>query len=161
MTSSLDSHLENTINTDELVKMRDLVFSEYSKKSIFANIILLPKSMHKLKRFKGEIGFAKKDFRPLKVELDIDILVVLEIFRHGAYRNFNNYVPISDPQGHVAGLLYAINLNTNEYIQYLEFNERVQPSSEWDDYPHYPSITTSYYQAVENVKKMIVDTFNI
>ena len=64
-------------------------------------------------------------------------------------------MPNGDPQGYIAGLLYAVDLNSNAYIQYLELDEKVQPEGEWDEPTTFPSVTTSYYQAVENIKNRI------
>jgi hypothetical protein len=157
MTSKLDKHLENTIQTDELTKFKELVLSEYSERSSHVELVTLPTPIKKFSKFKGELGFAKKDFRSLKESLGIDIIVVLEVNRHGAYRSFSGYIPNGNPQGHIAGLLYAIDLNSNAYIQYMEINEKIQPSGEWDDAPTFPSVTTAYYQAVENTKQKIKD----
>lgn len=157
LTSSLDTHLESTIDTSELISLKELLISEYSQISKNVELVTLPTSVKKLKKFKGELGFAKKDFRVLKETLAVDVIVVFDIYRYGAYRSFSNYVPNGDPQGHIAGLVYAIDLNTNSYLQYLPIDEKIQPAGEWDEGPTYPSVTTSYYQAVENAKQKIKD----
>lgn len=158
LTATLDTHLEKTINKDELINIKDIVLSEYSSHSSSISSIDLPTPIDKLKRFKGELGFAKKDFRELKESLDIDLLVVLNIYGHGAYRSFSSYIPNGDPQGYISGLLYSVDLNTNAYIQYLEIDEKIQPVGEWDEPTNdFPSVTTAYYQAIENAKKKIKD----
>ena len=157
LTSSLDTHLEATITTDELVKMKEIVLSEYSQRSKNVELVDLSTSIDKLKNFKGEQGFAKKDFRHFREKLGIDLLVVLDLSSHGAFRSFSNYIPNGDPQGYVGGQLYSIDLSTNAYVQYLDINVKVQPSGVWDEPPHFPSVTTSYYQAVENTKQIIKD----
>jgi len=157
LTSSLDTHLESTIDTSELTKMKELVLSEYTQHSQNVELVTLPISIDKLKKFKGELGFAKKDFRELKDTLGVDMLVVFEVSRYGAYRSFSSYIPNGDPQGHVAGLLYSVDLNNNSYLQYMVIDEKVQPSGEWDEAPKFPSVTTAYYQAIENTKQKIKD----
>lgn len=155
LTSELDTHLAKNISTDELTKIKDLVLSEYSQRSQETELITLPSPIEDLKEFSGELGFAEKDFRPLKETLDLDLLVVLQVPRHGAFRSFSEYIPNGDPQGYVAGLLYSVDLNTNAYVQYLDITEKVQPSGEWDEPTDFPSVTTSYYQAIENMKQKI------
>jgi len=157
LTSKLDTHLESTIGTEELTKIKELVISKYKTRSENIELVYLPKAISKLKSFKGELGFAKKDFRALKDSLNVDLLVVLQLNSHGAHRSFSNYIPNGDPQGHIAGLLYSVDLNTNAYVQYLEINENVQPAGEWDEPTSFPSVTTSYYQAIENAKQKIKD----
>lgn len=155
LTATLDTHIESTFGTDELENIQKLVMSEYQEKAARVEYVTLPTPINKLKKFKGELGFAKKDFRPLKSELDVDVVVVLNIWAHGAHRTFANYIPTSDPKGFIGGLLYAVDTTTNEYLQYLELTEIVQPEGEWDEPKDFPSVTTSYYQAAENVKEKI------
>ncbi len=157
LTSSLDTHLEANIMTDELTKIKNIVLAEYSQRSKNVELVSLPTSIDKLKKFKGELGFAKKDFRVLKEKLGIDLLVVLDVYNHGAYRSFSNYIPNGDPQGYIAGSLYSVDLDTNAYVQYLRIDEKVQPSGDWDEPSTFPSVTTSYYQAIENGKQKIKD----
>lgn len=155
LTSSLDKHLESNVTTDELIAIKDLVKSKYEQR--FAKVIELnlPKPVDKLPKFKGELGFAERDFKTLKNQLGVDVLVVFEVSEHGAFRSFSNYVPNGDPQGYVSGILYAVDLNDNKYIQYQPIRVTVQPPGEWDEPDTFPTFTTSYYQAIEDVKKQL------
>lgn len=155
LTSSLDTHLKRAITPDELLVLKQAVINKY--KSIGVNLIEtnLPLPINKMKKFKNKNGFAKRDFRPLKEKLGLDILVILEIYKHGAYRSFNSYLPKGDPQGYVSGSIYTINLNSNAYVQYMNFNELVQPQGQWDEPDDFPSVTQAYYQALINVEHHI------
>ena len=155
LTSALDTHLENTISNDELLVLKTAVIDKY--KSIDVQLIEtnLSSPINKMKKFKGKNGFAERDFRPLKEKLGLDMLVVLEIKEHGAHRSFSSYIPNGDPQGYVAGSVFTVDLNTNAYVQFMTFKELVQPTGEWDEPKDFPSITTAYYQAIENVKYYI------
>lgn len=155
LTSSLDKHLKKSISDDELNNIKQLVMNEYQEKTHEIKFVQLPTPLKKLPKFKGELGFAKKDFRSLKSTLGVDILVVLDIHNHGAYRSFSNYIPNGDPQGFISGLLYSVDLDSNAYAHYMVINETVQPVGEWDEPPLFPSVTTSYYQAIENLKDKI------
>lgn len=157
LTSSLDTHLENTISNDELLVLKTAVIDKY--KSIDVQLIEtnLSSPINKMKKFKGKNGFAERDFRPLKDKLGLDMLVVLEIKEHGAHRSFSSYIPNGDPQGYVAGSVFTVDLNTNAYVQFMTFKELVQPTGEWDEPKDFPSVTTAYYQALENVKYHITN----
>lgn len=157
LTSKLDGHLKDNVDTQELENIKQLVLEEYSQHNPSVVEVNLPKPMKKLSKFKGGMGFAKKDFRSFKDSLNVDLLVVLEIDRHGAFRSFSNYIPNGDPKGHIAGRLYAVDLSNNAYVQYYEFAEHVQPAGEWDEPPTFPNVTTSYYQAIENTKAKLRD----
>lgn len=157
LTSSLDNHLESTISADDLLVLKTAVIDKY--KSIGVDLIdtNLSSPINKMKKFKGENGFAKRDFRPLKEKLGLDMLVVLEITEHGAYRSFSSYIPNGDPQGYVAGSVFTVDLNSNALVQYMTFKELVQPTGEWDEPKDFPNVTTAYYQALENVKYHITN----
>ncbi|OFI33578.1 hypothetical protein [Alteromonas lipolytica] len=157
LTSSLDTHLESTVDATELEAIRDVVISEYRQHNSNISLVTLNTEVSKLKKFKGEHGFAPKDFRPLAESLNADVLVLLEMQEHGAFRSFSGYVPNGDPQGYVRGLLSTIDLKTNAYIQYLVIDEKVQPEGEWDEPTTFPGVTHAYYQAVENVKQKLAD----
>lgn len=160
LTSKLDKHLEGNIDSKELNTIKNLVNEVYKNQGTELKEVSLDKEITKLKKFKGELGFAKKDFRPYKDKLGVDALIVVQFNRHGAYRGFNNYIPTTDPQGYVAVDLYTVDLVDNSYLQYLSIEEKVQPESAWDEPPKFPSVTTSYFQAVENVKERIRNAFN-
>lgn len=155
LTSSLDTHIESEISADELLVIKQAVVDGYGALDVSLQEITLAKPIDKMKKFDGENGFAKRDFRSLKQSKGLDMLVVLELNEHGAYRSFSNYVPNGDPQGYVSGTLYTVDLTTNGYIQYLKIDEKVQPQGNWDEPPTFPSVTTAYYQALENVKDSI------
>lgn len=157
LTSSLDTHLETTVDASELEAIRDLVISEYRQHNNDISVVTLDTKVSKLKKFKGDLGFAPKDFRPFADKFDADVLVLLELTEHGAYRSFSGYIPNGDPQGYVRGLLSTIDLKTNAYIQYLVIDEKVQPDGEWDEPPTFPNVTNAYYQAIENVKQKLAD----
>lgn len=155
LTQGLDDHLEQEISTEELDNIKELVLAKYSARFPNVKMVELSTPVKELKDFKEQLGFAKKDFTVVKGEHDIDVLVIMHVRGYGAFRSFSNYIPNGDPQGYLAGWLYSVDLNTNAYIQYLSLDEKVQPSGVWDQPPKYPSVTTAYYQAVENVKKKI------
>lgn len=152
LTATLDTHLESTISTDELEQIKAIVVDKYTSLTSKTTVVDAI-DIDKLKSFSGGLGFAKKDFRPLKEELGKDVLVVLQIDAHGAHRLFSSYFPQSDPKGYIAGLLYSVDLNTNAYLQYKVIDEKVQPDGDWDEPPTFPAVTTSYYQAAEDVKR--------
>jgi len=155
LTSSLDTHLESTIDATELNALKELVIQEYRQHNGDLKVVTLDMPINKLKKFKGELGFAERDFRPLQKSLNSDVLIVLELYEHGAYRSFSNYVPNGDPQGYILGKLYTVDLSSNAYIQYLLIDQKVQPEGEWDEPSAFPGVTNAYYQAIENAKQQL------
>lgn len=159
LTSSLDKHLKSSISTDELENIKQLIVDEYKNRNIDIKEIPFSKNFSKLKKFKtkAKTGFAKKNYKSFKKSHDIDLLVVLELYAHGAYRSFSGYVPNGDPMGYLSGKIFTVDLGSNSYVQYLEIDEKVQPEGEWDEPNGYPSVTTAYYQAIENAKNKVKD----
>ena len=157
LTSGLDTHLKAKISTEDLDAIKELVYTKYSKRFPNVRMVNLTTPVGDLKDFKADqqLGFARKDFKSFKEELDLDVLVIMQVRGYGAHRSFSEYIPNGDPQGYFSGLLYSIDLNTNAYLHYLSIDEKVQPTGAWDQPPSYPSVTTAYYQAVENAKKKI------
>lgn len=160
LTSKLDNHLETNIGDTELETIKNLIKDIYQEQAVELKEVSLRRKISKLKKFKGGVGFAKKDFRPYKKMFGIDALVVVKVNGHGAYRGFNNYVPTTDPQGYVSIDIYTVDLSDNSYLQYLSIDEKVQPENVWDEPPTFPSVTTSYYQASEYAKNKIRNAFN-
>ncbi|KZN28679.1 hypothetical protein N480_11340 [Pseudoalteromonas luteoviolacea S2607] len=158
--SSLSKHLES-LPTSDIESSKQILLEGYKAKTGSVEFIeLTEQEFKKLKKFKGELGYAKKDFRSLKESKNIDVLVVLDIATHGAYRGYTNYVPNTDPQGYVRGLVYSVDLETNQYLQYLELDKKVVVDGEWDEpKQQFPGVTNAYYQAVEQVKETINKIF--
>ncbi|ABE56434.1 hypothetical protein Sden_3158 [Shewanella denitrificans OS217] len=153
--SSLSSHLES-LSTEDITSIKQVLLEGYRKQSSSVEFVNIdPKEFKKLKKFKGELGFAKQDFRSLKDKLNIDVLVVLNIVEHGAFRSYSSYIPTSDPQGYVNGLVYSVDLSTNQYLQYLQADKKVAVEGEWDEPKVFPGVTNAYYQAVESVKDTV------
>lgn len=158
--SSLTSHLESLPMSD-IESAKQVVYDGYKSKTSHVEFVNLSKDkLSTLKKFRGELGFAKKDYRSLKSELNIDVLVLLNIRRHGAYRMYSAYVPVTDPQGYVSGVLYSVDLETNQYIQFQRFERKILVEGEWDEpKQQFPGVTNAYYQAVEKVKLSLGNIF--
>ena len=157
MTSALSSHLENSIDEEELEDIKETVFIEFKDLSDDVTYVELSRPMEKLPKFKGGSGYALRDFRFLKEQLEIDYLVVVDLNAHGAYHSFNKDTPNGDPQGYISGVIFTVDLDNNAFVQYREINEKVQPKGDWDQPANFPSVTAAYYQAASNVRKIIRD----
>ncbi|WP_247671249.1 hypothetical protein [Pseudoalteromonas sp. MMG005] len=158
--SSLDKHLESLPSSD-LASTKEIIYEGYKKQTNAIKFIELDsKTLKNLKKFKGGLGFAKKDFRTLKEKNNIDVLVVLQYWAHGAYRSYQGYIPTSDPQGYVAGIVYSVDLEDNKYLQYQELDKKVVVSGEWDEpKQQFPGVTNAYYQAIEQAKVSLEKIF--
>lgn len=158
--AELDKHLK-TLPITDLESSKSILVNGYKTKANSVEFVeISEQELKKLKKFKGEQGFAKTDFRTLKESKNIDVLVVLEYSEHGAYRSYNAYVPTSDPQGYVKGLVYSVDLESNQYLQYLSLDHKVIVEGEWDEpKEQFPGVTNAYFQAVENAKESLKKIF--
>lgn len=157
--SSLSSHLES-LPISDVKNLQSVVIDKLKMQGNEVQVIeSLPTPLGKLPKYKGELGFARKDYRALKGALNIDTLIVINITAHGAYRTYNSYVPTSDPIGSLSGKVYTIDLDTNKYVQYQVLDVKVNVPGEWDEPPTFPGVTGSYYEAVERGKERIGKMF--
>jgi hypothetical protein len=152
--SSLSSYLES-IATDDIHAFGSVISEQMQAQGKHVEIVTLPTEIKRLPKFKGELGYPKRDFRALKEQLNLDTLIVIDIAEHGAHRSYNAYIPTSDPIGSVSGNVYTVDLNTNKYLQYERIDFKVMVSGEWDEPPTFPGVTDSYYEAVEKAKERI------
>lgn len=158
--ATLDKHLA-TLPISDLDSTKNLVLEGYKGKANSVEFVTITESeLKKLKKFKNELGYAEKDYRIFKELKNIDILVVLQYRAHGAYRGYSAYVPVTDPLGFVLGVVYSIDLETNQYLQYLELEQKIAVDGEWDEpSQQFPGVTNAYYQAVELTKASINKIF--
>ncbi len=124
-----------------------------------AEVVMLPMKINKLPKYKGPLGFPKKDFRSLKAKLNIDTLIVISLPQHGAHRSYNSYIPVTDPLASVQGTIYTVDLATNRYLQFSRVDFKVNVAGEWDEPPSFPGVTNAYYEAVEKTKEHIQTLF--
>ena len=149
-----------TFSTDELAALQTMVVDSIKKKG--GNVVIIDSKVQldKLKSFSGKgVNLAKDDYRPLKASLGVDKLVVIDLNAVGVYRPYAEYVPTGAPTGYVAGLLYTVDLNTNEYDLYEPIDFKVGVQGQWDEAPKFPGVTSAYYQAVEQTKDKVISSF--
>lgn len=156
--SSLSTHLEG-IPLDDINAIKGFTTSYLEGQGKEVKVIELKKKLKKLPSFKKSPGFPDKDFRKLKDVHGIDHLIVIHLPEHGAYRSYNAYIATSDPLGAVLGKVFTIDLNTNQYLQYAEINQKVAVNGAWDEPPSFPGVTTAYYEAIEKTKETIKTLF--
>ncbi|WDE12862.1 hypothetical protein [Thalassomonas haliotis] len=152
--SSLTKHFESEAISG-IEGLKKVVSDRMQQQGKNVQFVSLPVEIKKLPKFKKTLGFPHRDFRSLKEKLNIDTLIVVDIKEHGAYRQYNAYVPTTDPMGAVEGEVYTVDLNTNRYVQYEKLSIRVNASGEWDEPPSFPGVTGSYYEALEKAKERI------
>lgn len=118
-------------------------------------------SLKKLKKFEStEINAARKDYRPLKNQLQASHLLVVDLDYVGIKRDYASYVPTSEPYAIVQGLAYIINLTTNIYEWYLPIQQRHSPGQEWKNPPSYPALINAYYQAIETTREQVLSALS-
>lgn len=155
LTSALDSHLERTIDEEELEDIKETIFIEFKQRSDDVAYIELSQPMDKLPKFKGGNGFATRDFRFLKEQLEIDYLVVIDFNAHGAAWRFDKDTPLGPPKGYINGVIFTVDLTTNALVQYQEISETVAPKGDWNQPNQFPNVTAAYFQAATNVREII------
>lgn len=159
MNARLSSHFQS-LDAVELEQLKDELLNELREKGMEVKSIQAPIKFSDLKSFKTkELNFAKKDHRPLKEKLGVDHLIVIDFNVVGAVRYYSGYVPNGPPTGKVSGLVYMVDLATNQYQQYNGISVSIAAQGEWDEPPTFPGLTNAYYQAIEQSKDRVKEMF--
>lgn len=151
--SSLSSYAKK-IDISEVGSFKDTITKqiEGNGKSVIlvdevSDISDLPKLKPK------QLGVAEHDHRALKEKLKVDYLLVFQIDQIGFYRPYTNYIPTGNPVGYIAGLIYMVDLESNEYKMYEKIDYKIPAKGEWKEPPNYPGLTNSVYEAIEQFKE--------
>ena len=159
--SGLSGEVKN-LNSDDLLPLGEQLVAKLKESGHPVKVLDKALSLRKLKKYDAvEPNQARKDYRPLKDELQASHLLVLELDYVGVKRDYASYVPTSEPYAIVAGLAYLINLTTNIYDWYLPIVQRHSPGQDWKQPPSYPGVINSYYQAVETTKDEILSALDV
>jgi hypothetical protein len=149
------------LNADDLQPLGSQLIESLKGSGHTVKVLENTFSLKKLKKYKSvELNEARKDYRPLKEELQASHLLVLDLDYVGVKRDYASYVPTSEPYAIVEGLAYLVNLTTNVYEWYLPIYQRHSPGQEWKQPPSYPTVINAYYQAVETTKEEILSALN-
>lgn len=156
--SDLSSHAKQ-LSTAEVEQLKPEVVAalkEQGKDSVLIkdqlNIIKLPKTK------KLGDGFSKRDFSGLAEELQVDQLLVIDINSIGMTRSYASYVPTSPPQATVLGTVFLVDVGTNAYHWYMPLNLRLSAEGEWKEPPEFPGLTNAYYQVIEKLRDMVLES---
>lgn len=97
-----------------------------------------------------------KNHSVLKEQFDTTHLLVIRLDSIGMSRNYNAYIPTSQPYVKIAGAAYLVNLESNVYDWYLPITQQDYSDGEWNEKPDYPSLTNAYFGAIERVREAIL-----
>lgn len=159
--SSLTKHVK-TLPSDELQAIPTNVTAALTQNGMEVVAITQPidfKKLKKVKAQKSQVYFAPKDMRPLKEQLGVEQLLVIDLNFVGVQRSYSAYVPTGGPQANISGMVTLVNLNDNTYTLYQPINILVPVQGNWDEPPAFPGVTNSYFEALERAKAQIQDMF--
>jgi len=113
-----------------------------------------------LVKFKGDSKVSPTlDYRALSESQAIDKLLVVRIHGQGVIRPMSSYVPNDIPKAFVKGLVFLVDLQSNQYEWYLPFDHRLAATGVWKEPPNYPGLTNAYYKNLVRVSDGIVAAF--
>jgi hypothetical protein len=159
--SSLTGYVK-TLPQTEIASIPQEVMEILTANNVSAIAIDTPINFKKLKKVKAKNAgayFAPQDMRPLKQQLNIDQLLVIDFNFVGVQRNYSSYIPNGSPQASIQGLVYLVDLTTNTYTMYQPINWLVPVQGEWDEPPSFPGVTTAYYDALDRAKSQVLKIF--
>lgn len=154
--SGLSSHAK-TLDNSDLKSLGADVTDALGKLGFATELLDTPLELGKLKKADYiESTDARKDFTVLKETVGSSHLLVIDINYNGLQRGYANYFPTSDPYSLVTGVVYLVDLTTNQYEWYLPISEQNSAGQEWKEPPEYPGITNSWHQGVATVREQIL-----
>lgn len=158
--NKLDNHIES-LSLSDFDEAAQVIVSHLKRQGIDAIFIEKRINIHNLSDVaKPESGFAKKDFGHLKVEYDIDQLLIIEVKSAGTYRTYYGFIPTSDPQGYMTTNGRLVDLNDNKLLWYIDDKQLVPVVGPWDQPEEsWPNLTNAIFKAVENAKTSVIQSF--
>ncbi len=103
----------------------------------------------------NEPGSANKDFSKLKASQGVDRLLVVQVHALGAWRNYSAYIPSGAPRAVLKAQAFIVDLTTQKYDWYQEFDLAQPAEGNWDEPPAFAGMTNAYFQVLENFKDQI------
>lgn len=103
---------------------------------------------------------ASKDFKTYGEKHNADLVAVVNINFQGVKRPYSAYVPTGNPVGSIRGLIYVVDVSSNEYIQYTPVDISIPVQGQWKEPPNYPGVTTAYYEAIEALRDLVNKSVN-
>lgn len=159
MNSSLSVHTK-TLTPEDVPNLKNEVAELLRKNGANVTLIEEPLNVQALKGASNKgSNIADKDFGPLAQKYGVDKLLVIEVNAIGFVRTYSAYIPTSDPLAKFYGRGYLVNLKNNEYEWYQPLEITRSADLKWDEPPKFPGLTNAYYQALENGKDLILNTF--
>ncbi len=107
-----------------------------------------------------EAYFAAKDMRFLHRDLDVDFLLILEIRRAGFARPYSGLLPQEPPRAVFDLHGELVDLRNNRLLWNASISKYASPDGEWDEPPAFPALTNSFFIALEEAKKQIIETLS-
>ncbi len=108
-------------------------------------------------------GYSKLDLTTIFEETKADRVIMLQLNKYGAVRNYYGFIPLSDPQGLavVEGMMinkgHKIEWNTSDSIIDSYIKEPV--NGEWKQKPDYTNLINASKRALEKSQNVLLDRF--
>ncbi|MBQ0943307.1 hypothetical protein KAK07_08150 [Ideonella sp. 4Y16] len=145
-----------TLGAEDLAALHKLATEAIGKRGGQAVTLVAPIQPEELPKLDGDVpNRARRDFRGLAAQHQVDRLLVVEIKQLGFLRPYAAYIATDAPRAVVKGTAYLVNLKTNEYEWYLPIDV-AKGAANWDQPPAYPDLTNAYYQAIELAKDAVL-----
>lgn len=157
---SLTAHTQ-TLSLSDLNSLKQDLLKRLQLNNTQVTLIDKKIDLSSLEKFSTDKpNYAHLDYRPLKNNLKVNKLLVIEVTRIGFQRNYADYVPTSAPKAHLAGVGYIVDLSTNAYNWYQSNKESKSAGKQWDEPPSFPGLTNAYYEVIEQYKDHVLNAFN-
>ncbi|HSI52846.1 hypothetical protein [Ideonella sp.] len=156
---SLTNHMQ-PLTAEDLTQAKVEIARLLEAKGMQVRVMDAALDLGQLPAFTGrQPASALRDFRGLKASHGVDKLAVIEVTSLGVRRAYADYRPLRDPEGVLTGAAYVVNLSDNTLESYQPVEAVVQVERDWDDSPHFPALTRSYFDALALGKTALIKPF--
>lgn len=160
--SGLAAALRSKVETWEVSSFSEVpkqVAEEISARGYKTKLLEAPIALAELQETKSKLGYAKRDFTPLKQEHQIDKLVVIALVNAGTFRTYYGMIPTSKPVAQINTLTQVIDLDDNRLLYYQPNTQNRSAEGDWDEKPEYPNLTNAFYQALDATEQDVIAPF--
>lgn len=159
--TGLASGLRAKVQTWDLSSFQTVsqqLVDELSKHGYKAKV-LQPIKLSDYSENKTQLGYAKRDFSPIKQQHKVDKLILISLHVAGTTRSYYSVIPTSDPLSQAGGLTQVINLDDSRLLYYQPFAAVRAAEGDWDEGPEYPNLSNAFYQSLDETEQLILAPF--
>jgi hypothetical protein len=103
--------------------------------------------------------YATRDFRPYKIKMGKNKLLVVSTQLIGAERKYYGFIPLEAPKASCILEGRLVDTHSNKILWRYKSKAKLSVVGKWDQPPNYPNFTKSLNKAVKQAKEGLMENF--